>query len=203
MVHEEEEVLRKEGSADKTVIMLHGRGATAHSIMQLEKQLPKAEYVAPQAADNTWYPRSFMEPVGSNQPHLDSALRKVHGLVEEAAERVGKENAFLLGFSQGACLASEYVARNPDGYGGVIVFSGGLIGERVREHKGDMEGTPVFIGCSENDPHIPLERVDRTAQTFEGLGADMEKHVFEGSYHGITEYELDAAESIIGRSKTI
>ena len=203
MVHEEEEVLRKESSEEKTVIMLHGRGATAHSIIQLEKQLPEAEYIAPQAANNTWYPRSFMEPVGSNQPHLDSALKKVHGLVEEASERVGKENVFLLGFSQGACLASEYVARNPDRYGGVIVFSGGLIGEELREHKGDMDRTPIFIGCSENDPHIPLERVERTAKVFEDLKADTEKYVFEGSYHGITDYELDAANNLIGKSKTI
>lgn len=202
-LHEGQEVL-KSGDAEnfeKAVIMIHGRGATAHSILQLEKKLPKALYYAPQAANNTWYPRSFMNPVEDNQPYLDSALKKVYSLVEELKEKgFEQEDIFLLGFSQGACLASEYVARNPGKYGGLIVFSGGVIGETVKDYSGSMENTPVFIGCSDNDPHIPLERVNQTEQVFKEMDANVEKHVFEGSFHGITDYELEQARKIINDS---
>lgn len=177
--------------ADKAVLMLHGRGATAESILQLSERLPEAAYIAPQAADREWYPKSFLEPREKNQEHLDSALELVDSLVSALAAAVGKENVYLLGFSQGACLVSEYVASNPDRYGGVIVLSGGLIGEEVRQFEGDLEGTPVFIGCSDNDPHIPLERVKETVRTLEEMNADVEEYIMEGSHHGIVEHEVD------------
>ncbi len=177
--------------ADKAVLMLHGRGATAESILQLSERIPEAAYIAPQAANREWYPHSFLEPREKNQKHLDSALELADSLVSALAAAVGKENVYLLGFSQGACLASEYVASNPDRYGGLIVLSGGLIGEEVQQFEGDLEGTPVFIGCSDNDPHIPLERVKETVRTLEEMNADVEEYIMEGSHHGIVEHEVD------------
>jgi phospholipase/carboxylesterase len=177
--------------AEKAVIMIHGRGATAHSIIQLHRQLPEAAFLAPQAANREWYPRSFLESRERNQPDLDSALRKVDSLVERATKKVGKENVFLLGFSQGACLASEYMASNPEKYGGLMALSGGLIGDEVRDFSGDLENTPVFLGCAETDPHIPLERVNKTEKVFQDLNADVEKYIFEGSQHGIVDHEIE------------
>lgn len=105
----------------------------------------------------------------------------------------------LLGFSQGACLASEFVASNPERYGGLVAFSGGLIGEEVQEFSGDLEETLVFLGCAKNDPHIPLERVEKTEEVFEKLNASVDKYTFEGSYHGILDEELERAREIIQR----
>lgn len=183
--------------AERALIMFHGRGASAHGMLQLAEQLPEAAVLAPQATRREWYPRSFLEPIEKNQPHLDSALGKVDKLVERAAEAVGKEKVVLIGFSQGACLISEYAARNPDQYGGIIPFSGGLIGEEIGEFNGDLEESSVFVGCAENDPHIPLERVEHTVEVFEELNANLEKHIFSGSNHGITEYEIEKAGEII------
>lgn len=198
-VHREQEVLTSKDieEAEKAVILLHGRGATAASMLRLKENLPEAAYYAPQAANRTWYPESFMNPVENNQPHLDSALEKVDRIIEEVTEHVPQEKVFLLGFSQGACLASEYAATNPGRYGGVIVFSGGVIGQVLEEYTGDMEETPVFLGCSEKDPHIPLKRVEETEETFEDLDADVEKYIFEGSHHGIVDYEFETAREII------
>jgi phospholipase/carboxylesterase len=183
--------------AEKAVIMIHGRGATAQSILGLADQLPEAYYAAPQAANSEWYPRSFLELREKNQPNLNSGLEKIDVLVEEASQAVGKENVFLLGFSQGACLASEYVASHPGKYGGLIVLSGGLIGEEVESFDGDLQGTEVFIGCSDDDPHIPLERVEETAEVFEKMNADVEKYIMKGSHHGIVEYEVEKASEMI------
>ena len=199
-VHQDTELLtagQDLEDADKAVIMIHGRGATAHSIIQLHRQLPKAAYLAPQAANREWYPRSFLEPRAKNQPHLDSALKLVDSLVQKASSKVGKENVFLLGFSQGACLSSEYMAANPDRYGGLLALSGGLIGEEVREFSGNIERTPVFLGCAGNDPHIPLERVKETSRVFRELDGDVEEYIFEGSQHGIVDYEIEKMNEII------
>lgn len=200
MSHEEQKVIQAGKpleEAEKAVIMVHGRGATANSMIQLESQLPEAAYLAPQAKNRTWYPHSFMEPREKNQPELDSALNKVDQLVGKAATEVGLENVYLLGFSQGACLASEYTAQNPDKYGGLIAFSGGLIGKEAQKFSGDMEQTEVFLGCAENDPHIPKDRVNQTEDIFQKLNADVEKYIFEGSHHGIVDYELKRAREII------
>lgn len=194
MVHENLKTLsrgQKVEEADKAVIMLHGRGATAESIIQLSSKLPEAAYIAPQAENREWYPKSFMEPRENNQPHLDSALSELDTLVQETVEKVGRENLFLLGFSQGACLASEYVASNPEKYGGLIILSGGLIGEKINDFEGDLEQTHVFIGCSDKDPHIPLERVEETVQVMEKLNGDVEKYIMQGSHHGIVDYEVE------------
>lgn len=200
-IHEDQKVLAKGldlKEAEKAVIMIHGRGATAQSILNMADELPEAAYLAPQASRRTWYPHNFLEPREKNQPHLDSALRKIDDLVETASDYVGLENVYLLGFSQGACLASEYAASNPEKYGGVILFSGGLIGDEIGEFNGDMERTPVFIGCAEDDPHIPFSRVDETEEVFQDLNAEIiEKYVLDGSHHGIVDHELKKASEII------
>jgi phospholipase/carboxylesterase len=200
-IHDDQRVLTKGldlEDAEKAVVMVHGRGASAQSMLQLLDQLPEAAYLAPQASRRTWYPQSFLEPREKNQPHLDSALRKVGDVIEKALEFVGRENVVILGFSQGACLASEFVASNPDKYGGVVLFSGGLIGDEIGDFEGDMEETPVFIGCAEEDPHIPFSRVDETVDVFEKLNAEIvEKYVLDGSHHGIVEHELKKASEII------
>lgn len=185
--------------AEKAVIMIHGRGATAQSILQLSEKLPEAAYIAQQASNREWYPRSFLEQRLKNQPHLDSALEKIDGLIGKASEKVGQENVFLLGFSQGACLASEYAASNSGKYGGFILLSGGLIGEKVQKFEGGFQETQVFVGCSDNDPHIPLERVEETERIFKELNADVEKYIMEGSHHGIVDYEVEKASEMIGK----
>lgn len=183
--------------AEKAVIMIHGRGATAESIIRLSEKLPEACYLAAQAENREWYPKSFLRPREENQPHLGSALEKIDKLVEKCSKHIGKENVILLGFSQGACLASEYAAGNPDKYSGIIALSGVLIGDEIQEFSGNMTNTEVFLGCAENDPHIPKKRFDETEKVFEQLNADTEKYIFEGSHHGIVEYEIKRANEII------
>lgn len=180
--------------AEAAVIMVHGRGATPESIAQMRGEF-SAEgiaYLAPRAAGRTWYPRSFLEPVEKNEPGRSSGLRAIDRLVERAGEAgIPPERVLLLGFSQGACLASEYAARNPRRYGGVVALSGGLIGEELDdEYPGDMDGTPVFLGCSDSVPHIPEERVHETRDVFEALGADVEERIYPGMGHGVNEDEI-------------
>ena len=183
--------------AERAVIMIHGRGASAGSVLRLSENLPEAAYLAPQAANRTWYPHSFMESREKNQPHLDSALEKIESLIERVQQFLPKEKIVLLGFSQGACLTSEYAAQNPRKYGGLIIFSGGLIGEEIREFDGDLEETQVFIGCSENDPHIPLERFEKTEEIYTDLKGKVKRTIYEGSQHTINQDEISEARKII------
>lgn len=181
--------------ADQAVILLHGRGATAQSILELAEQFDTADaaFLAPQAASRTWYPESFLAPIDDNEPWLSSALQCVGTLLEEVQNAgIGEGDAFLIGFSQGACLATEYAARNANRYGGVVGLSGGLIGDKLdrSRYTGDMDGTPVFLGCSDRDPHIPVDRVHDTADVFEALDADVEKRIYEGMGHTIIDDEL-------------
>lgn len=156
--------------------MAHGRGATAPSLLSLgaEIPLPELAFVAPQAAGYTWYPYSFLEPLERNQPHLDSALAVLDSLVQQV-EKLGKDprQIFLLGFSQGACLVLEYTRRYPRRYGGVFGLSGGLIGPPGTRFEGDgsLAGTPIFLGCSDHDPHIPASRVRESSQALQAMGA--------------------------------
>lgn len=187
--------------ARAAVVMVHGRGATARSILGMSGEFgtDRVAYLAPQAANHTWYPHSFTEETEHNQPHLDSALAFLGETVERAADAVGADRVALLGFSQGACLSSEWVARNARRYGGVIAFSGGLIGPEgtPRNYEGDLDGTPAFLGCSDVDPHIPLERVHETRDVFEELGAAVDERIYEGMGHGVNEEELAAAKGIV------
>jgi phospholipase/carboxylesterase len=188
--------------ADRALILLHGRGATARSIMGMGTELHRdgLALLAPQAARNTWYPNSFLAPVEENEPGRSSGLQAIEDAIATATDAgIEYESIVVLGFSQGACLASEYIARNPRRYGGLVALSGGLIGETIdpEGYDGDIEATPVFIGCSDVDPHIPLERVQETTVTFQRLGGDVDERIYEGMGHGINEDELDYVRGMV------
>lgn len=188
--------------ARAAMILVHGRGAGAEDILSLTAHLPDAAvaYLAPQAADHTWYPHRFLEPLARNEPYLSSALALLNRLVARVeaaglpAARVG-----LLGFSQGACLALDYVARHPRRYGCAIGFSGGLIGpaRTIWPHTGSLDGTPVFLGCSDRDAHIPAARVEETAAHLAALGAAVDLRLYPGMGHTINEDEVAAAGRLI------
>ena len=186
-------VSRDEASA--AMILMHGRGATAESILTLADELdhPHVAYLAPQAAGYTWYPQSFMAPTQQNEPGLSSALDVIGKLVRHIEEAgLPPARVMLLGFSQGACLATEFAARHPQHYGGVFGLSGGLIGPEgaTFDYEGAMDGTPVFLGCSDRDPHIPLQRVQETTAVFRELGAEVEERIYEGMGHTVNEDEV-------------
>lgn len=188
--------------AGAALVLVHGRGASAENILELAPLLshPAFAYIAPQAAGYTWYPFSFMMPLDRNEPYLSSALSRLSEVVAQVeASGIPPERIVIGGFSQGACLVSEFVARNARRYGGLLVFSGGVIGPpgTPRAYSGSLEGTPVFIGCSDVDPHIPLERVEETAVVLERLGASVEKRIYPRMDHTINEDELDRARAIL------
>lgn len=187
------------------VVLIHGRGATAESILDLADYLPhpRLAYLAPQASDYTWYPYSFLSPMDMNEPYLSSALARVgevFALVEAAG--IPPERIFLSGFSQGACLASEYAARHARRHGGLFIFSGGLIGPEgtPRDYEGSLAGTPVFLGCSDVDPHIPLGRVQETAAVLEKLGARVDSRIYPRMGHTINQDEIEAAAAMLAQS---
>ncbi len=189
-------------SATGVVILIHGRGATAPSILELASAIPAdgVAYLAPQAAGNVWYPYSFLAPMEQNEPGLPSALQAVDNLVNQVqAAGIPTDHIILGGFSQGACLASEYAARNAQRYGGLMVFSGGLIGPpgTPRDYPGSFDGMPVFVGCSDVDPHIPLVRVNETADTLAEMGATVDKRIYPGMPHTIIEDEITAAQALL------
>ncbi|PSQ96807.1 MAG: phospholipase [Bacteroidetes bacterium SW_9_63_38] len=189
--------------ASVAVILLHGRGASARGMLALtdEVALPDVAYLAPQAADRSWYPQSFMAPTADNEPALSSALQVVGDTIAHATDAgLPKERIVLLGFSQGACLATEYTARHPQRYGGVVGLSGGLVGpeDTAFNHKGRLDDTPVFLGCSDQDPYIPLERVEETAAVFRRLGAAVTKRIYEGMAHTTNDDELQFVHSLLG-----
>lgn len=188
--------------ASSAVIMIHGRGASAESILGLANEFNhqnKIAFLAPQANGFTWYPYSFMAPSEKNQPGINSGLQAIFDLVATIEEQgINKEKIFILGFSQGACLASEFVARHPDLYGGLIGLSGGLIGENVsiESYSGSLENTPVFLGCSNVDPHIPKERVNETEEILSKLGAKVTKKLYPGMGHLVNEDEISEIQRI-------
>jgi phospholipase/carboxylesterase len=183
------------------VLMVHGRGASARDILTLatELALDDLAYLAPQAAGSTWYPYPFMQPIESNEPFLSSALARVaEALAHIAAAGIPPERTGLLGFSQGACLTTEFVARNARRYGGVAGLSGGLIGPEgtPRDYAGSLDGTPVFLGCSDVDPHIPKARVSETADVLRRLGAQVDLRLYPNMGHMVNEDELGAVRAM-------
>lgn len=188
--------------AEYAMILIHGRGASARDILTLSLEFNRDDlaYLAPEAKGYQWYPMSFLAPIEQNEPFLSSALVLVDDLVQRLVEDgISHDHIFLGGFSQGACLTLEYVARNARRYAGVLAFSGGVIGPdgTPRDYAGSLDGTPVFLGCSDIDPHIPLARVNETAEVMETLGANVDKRIYEGMGHTINQDELDAARQII------
>src|SRR5215203_1896847 len=192
-------------SARGGLIAIHGRGAGAEDIFALAKEIapPDVAILAPQAAGNTWYPYRFLEPAERNEPYLSSALRIVADLIAQLGEQgIPAERVALLGFSQGACLALEATARNAQRYAGVIGFSGGLIGPPGTsfDFDGTLEGTPIFIGSSDVDPHIPKERVEESALALDRLGAAVDARLYPGMGHTINRDELDAGRAILNKA---
>ena len=188
--------------AKSAMVLVHGRGATAESILELGSVLAghKMALLAPQAAGNTWYPHSFLAPMEQNEPGISSGLQAIDGTIRHLGEvGITPEYVILAGFSQGACLASEYVARHARRYGGVLVFSGGLIGPpgTERSYDGTLTNTPVFLGCSDRDFHIPLERVEESAAVLADMGADVNKKIYPGMGHTIINDELQQASLIV------
>jgi len=189
------------GTAKKALIMLHGRGASAADILGLADYLPMAEFslLAPEATGNTWYPYSFLEPPSRNEPWLSSALALLGEVVRDVvAGGINEKDIYFLGFSQGACLTLEFTARNARRYGGVIAFTGGLIGDRLypENYKGDFQNTSIFIGSSDPDPHVPVERVNQSAVVLEQLNARVTKKIYDGMGHTINQDEINTVNEL-------
>lgn len=188
--------------APATLILVHGRGADASGMLSLFRELdqPDLAAIAPGAAGLTWYPLSFLAPLEANQPFLDSGLRRLASVADDLIARgVPAERIALLGFSQGACLISEFVARRPRRYGAVMALTGGLIGPpgTRRDYPGSLDGAPVFLGTSDPDPHVPFERVEETAEVFTRMGAAVELRSYPGMAHTINEDEMEACRALL------
>ncbi|MCC6626743.1 MAG: dienelactone hydrolase family protein [Chloroflexi bacterium] len=192
-------------AATAALVLLHGRGATAESILPLAESVTMAglAVLAPQAASLTWYPRRFTAPLVDNEPWLSSALAAVGDVVAQAGEvGVPRECVVLVGFSQGACLALEWAARNAARLGGVVGLSGGLIGPdgSSRDYTGSLAGTPVLLGCSDVDGHIPVTRVQESASVLRRLGGDVDERIYPGMGHTVNDDEIAALAAIVRRA---
>lgn len=187
--------------AQAAMILVHGRGASARDILTVAAAVdtPGFAYLAPEAAGGAWYPNRFMEPIESNQPWLDSALELLAEIVAQVGKRLPNESIVLLGFSQGACLALEFAARNARRYGALVGLSGGLIGPdgTSRDYPGSLDGTPVFLGCSDVDPHIPARRVLETRKVFEALGGKVQVELYRGLGHEVNQDEIDIVRALL------
>ncbi|HUB27796.1 MAG TPA: dienelactone hydrolase family protein [Tepidisphaeraceae bacterium] len=188
--------------AKAAIILVHGRGASAESMMGIfdELAVPGLAAVAPQAPGHTWYPNSFLVPIAANQPYLDSALFALESIVTNLIERgIESKRIAILGFSQGACLTTEFVATHPRRYGAIIALTGGLIGPpgTARNYPGSLSKTPVFLGSSDPDPHVPFERVQETRDVLGAMGAAVELRRYAGMGHTINEDELNACQALL------
>ena len=186
------------------VILLHGRGGSAEDILGLREAFGVSglEYIAPEAAGHTWYPNSFLAPIERNEPWLTKSLAKVGEAVESALrEGIERERIIIAGFSQGACLATEFVARNAARYGGLIAFTGGLIGPPGTDfrYSGSLAGTPAFLGAGDPDPHVPWQRVQESADVLSGMGAEVTLRRYPGMPHTISRQEIEEARFVIAR----
>lgn len=203
-MHQKNIVARgKELTAEsKVLIMLHGRGGSAEDILSFATHLNVKEFtlLALTATNNTWYPYSFLAPPAQNEPWLSSALKLIKELVDDVLSKgVPTENIYFSGFSQGACLTLEFVTRYANKYGGVAAFTGGLIGDKIysENYKGDFQGTPVFIGTSNPDPHVPVERVYATTNIMKGMNAVVTEKVYNNMGHTINEDEIENANRLV------
>lgn len=189
-------------TARAAMILVHGRGASAEDILELATEFPASgfAFLAPQAAGHEWYPFSFMAPLDSNEPGLSSGLAVIASLFNQVAEAgIPAERTILLGFSQGACLSLEFAARNARRYGGVVGFSGGLIGPSgtPRDYPGSFENTPIFLGCSDVDPHIPRARVELSAQVMQQLGGNVTMRLYPYLGHTVNRDEVRFVREIV------
>jgi phospholipase/carboxylesterase len=188
--------------AEKILIMVHGRGGNASDILTLADyfDLEGFTFLAPQATNDTWYPFSFMVPPKQNEPWLGSALSLLKDVVSDLnAKGFKNEKIYFLGFSQGACLTLEFITRNATKYGGVIAFTGGLIGDSINKdnYKGDFEGTKIFLSSGDTDPHVPIERVNATEEILKEMNAQVTKMIYKNRPHTITSDELLKAREFV------
>ncbi|HSH00889.1 MAG TPA: dienelactone hydrolase family protein [Anaerolineae bacterium] len=191
--------------ATAAMIMVHQRGGRADAFLNLAQQLyhPDLAYLAPQAGGYTWYPYSFLAPIPNNEPGISSGIQALTDLVADIeANGIPADKIIIAGFSQGACLAAEFVARHGRPLGGLIAFSGGLIGpdNTPRDYDGNLSGMPIFLGCSDVDNHVPLTRVNETDETFTRMGASVTKRIYPGMAHTINDDELQLANQLINNS---
>jgi phospholipase/carboxylesterase len=191
--------------AAAAIVLLHGRGASAEDILGLAGEMydERVAYLAPQAADHRWYPYSFMAPIAENEPWISSALAKVAAVVQLAVDGgVSLEHIFVCGFSQGACLSTEFIARNPAPYGGLVAFTGGLIGPAGADlhHAGNLAGMPALFSSGDPDPHVPWSRVLESAKQFTAMGAEVETQRYPGRPHTVLPQEIKAARELIFKS---
>ena len=188
--------------AKKALILLHGRGGNARDILSLADQLKVSDFAlfAPQATNSSWYPHSFLAEPTKNGPWLSSALEVLGNLLEEIKSKgITSENIYFTGFSQGACLAAEFVTRNASRFGGVVIFTGGLIGDKIytENYKGNFAGTPVFIGTGNPDAHVPVDRVNETAKIMKKMNAAVTVKVYDNRPHSISQDEIEVANKLI------
>ena len=190
------------GQAPAAVIMVHGRNAGPANILDLLPRLarPHLTYLAPAAANRTWYPHSFMAEIASNEPGLSSGLGVLESLVARIlAAGIPRSRIVLLGFSQGACLTAEFAVRHASRFGGVVVFSGGVVGPPGTrwDYAARFDGTPVFLGCSDRDSHVPESRVTESAELFSRMGADVTKRIYPGMGHLVNDDEIAYAQGLL------
>ena len=195
----------KPADARVAVVLIHGRGGSPDDLLALAEELGVADaaYIAPQAAGNTWYPYPFLAPMDRNEPYLSSALRRIGTLIDEmAAQGVGAEKIAILGFSQGACLSLEFAARHARRYAGVFALSGGLIGPpgTQRDYEGSFDDTPIFLGCSDVDPHIPVERVRESAAVCRRMGAAVDERIYPRMGHTVNRDEIEVVRAILSQT---
>ncbi len=193
---------KKIEEAKKVLILVHGRGATAENILELATNLNVMEYawMAPQATNYTWYPYSFLMPPRQNEPWLSSALELLNEMVHDINKAgIASDNIYFVGFSQGACLTLEFVTRQAKKWGGVAAFTGGLIGDKIypENYTGNFERTPIFIGTSNPDPHIPVERVHETARILKTMNASVTEKIYQNMGHTISQDEIQNANELI------
>lgn len=186
----------------KVLIMLHGRGASADDIITIAEHLNTGDFtlLAPQATNHSWYPYSFMAPPAQNEPWLSSALSLLKEITADLEQKgIRSEDMYFLGFSQGACLTLEFVTRNAKKYGGVVAFTGGLIGDKIynENYSGDFAGTPVFLGTSDPDPHVPVQRVNDSAVLLEKMNAAVTKKIYKNMGHTISQDEINQVNELI------
>ncbi len=188
--------------AGKVLIMLHGRGANSESIISFASHFNVNDFalLAPQAANNSWYPNSFLAPPAQNEPWLSSALDLLSEILKDLNDQgIESQHIYFLGFSQGACLTLEFVSRNAKRFGGVTAFTGGLIGDKIysENYSGDFDGAPIFIGTSDPDPHVPVERVKATTQILRTMHASVTEKIYPYMGHTINQDEIDKANNLV------
>ena len=189
-------------SESKVLILLHGRGATAEDILSLSHYLNVKDFalLAPQATNNSWYPQSFLAPPAQNEPWLSSAISILNEVVEDVLSKgVTEQQIYFAGFSQGACLTLEYITRNARQYGGAVAFTGGLVGDKLYtdNYAGDFQQTPVFIGTSDPDPHVPVHRVLATEAQLKKMNANVQAQVYPNMGHTINDDEIKRANELV------